>query len=294
MAAASRVLGKLAIVLSGPTYYILNYISCGIGLRESVRSAEGITGRRPESSSRERQGPRQVAGPLNLFVTPTDLDQILPWIMGGAKSGSNFPLTNYPPTFTLLHYKDSTGGFFEWSGCVVNTATFSATTGGFLNVNLDVMGNDETQPTGITLNSYPDVKSPYVMEDCVLLVNTTAYPFDSFSCTIAQNQDAKFFNNLTPQRYVPGIRKTTVNLSMPLGDTAALYGIAVASATVVATFTNGSDSLTITLNNVSSPRSAIGENANEFEQNWVGTATETVASNGTTITPEVIIANVST
>jgi hypothetical protein len=258
-----------AIPLATPTTSAIEISEESLKLTEVVSDASGLRGTRSHSDVRARKVSRAVAGSVTLQPTPADLDVILPYLLGGVKSGTDTPLAESLADFFAAIKRDAT--CFTYSGCKINKATFSASAGQFLNLSLDIVGKDET-----TTETFPTVtyttQSPFICSDCAVVVGGVTYAFESFSLTVENFLESKAFNSITPTRINATDRAVTWGFTFPSGDTTAIYGIA--SAAVSATFTNGTVSLAINSAKVLAPKESptVGSSRAEIMRPWNGVA----------------------
>jgi len=275
--AAAKTFAERFAIYDGSTNTVLNADDgSDIGLDDNIRSGSGITGRRAPAVARVRQGERMVTGNLSLMVNGPDLDVILPFVTGGTKGvGDLYSLANTVSTFSVKRHADTQG--FTYSGCKINQATFSAADKQFLKVMLAIMGADESEGS-VSLSDRLDTKSPYVFEDGVFEVDDTAYSVESFTATVTQNLTAKFFNNLTPQRFTEGRRVVGLEVTLPYGDASAIRGRDLDGAKFEATFTNGSDIFKIQMDKIVFPKSRLIVGENEFGFTLRGQAMEHIST----------------
>jgi hypothetical protein len=227
-----------------------------IGLQQQFINAAGMNGSRVELAARTREGTRQTTGQLVTAPTPAELDILLPWATGGTKSGNNIDIaeTAGVPARWLTTYRDGTYELYD--GVKVGSFTLSASEGSPLQMTLSLQGVDETSDTAPTTPTAIDTTAgPYVMTDCVLSVGGTEYQMRQFGLQFDNRLEVKFNGSQTPTSIHSTGLSATVGLSLPLGETAAIYGTGIAGVAVVATFTNGARSLTITCANVQAPKS---------------------------------------
>ena len=277
MAAALGVLEKLMI---GATSTVDTPLEMQEGstirLSENFLDANGIRGTLSHTSERVRRGTRIVNGTLNFQPNTVELDSLLPWIYGATETTDDFPLSD--STISKYVSIDRTTKVFVYDGCVVQSATFSATEGGPLNLSLSILGIDETVNNSGTQPSFTlNVASgPFVMSDCAVTVGGQAYSFQSFNLTIAHTFEAKYFNSNAVSRFNKIDRTVTWSLDFPYGDASAIYAPSIAVVAVVSTFTNAVSAglrLIFSSSAVQTPRESPTDNGrNEILLPWVGTA----------------------
>jgi len=225
-----------------------------IGLQEQFINAAGMNGTRVMLAARTRQGNRQVQGNLVCAPTPAELDILLPWATGGTKTGNIIDVSESAdvPARWLTTFRDGTYELYDG----VKTGSFSlqANEGSPLQLSMTLQGIDESDDAAPTTPTAIDVSGgPYVMTDCALTVAATTYQFRGFSLECDNQLETRFNNSRTPTSIHSTGFQARVSLTLPLGEAGALYGSAVGGVAVVATFTNGTRSLAISLAAVQAP-----------------------------------------
>lgn len=236
------------------TYVQLEFLEgSSLGLTEQFLDSDGMTGSRFRLAERTRRGTRQAQGQLTLAPTPAELDLLLPWCTGGTKSGDVIDPAETVPARCLRADRDGVVELYD--GLKVASFGFSASEGSILQMTLQLAGRDEVSSTTPSSPTAIDTAAgPYVMHDCVLTVGGTAYPFRQFSFQADNGLETRFNNSVLPTSIHSNAFRPQIQLGLPLGDASALYGSALAGVNVVATFTNGNRSLTITCAGAQAPR----------------------------------------
>lgn len=227
-----------------------------MGAQETFTNTKGIRGSRQQAATRTRRTQRMTRGNLQLSPTANELDLVLPWLLGANESTNLFALAETVPARYIKAYRDGTKHLYD--GLKVNRGVFSCAEGQPLQLALEVMGVDETTDADATETAaFAEGSGPYVMSDCVLSVGGTEYQFRQLSIEVNNALEVKFNNRVTPSSIRATDLIVNVQLGLPYGDAAALYGSAVGGVTVVATFTNGSDSIAITCAGVAAPKNPL-------------------------------------
>ncbi|AWM35906.1 hypothetical protein GobsT_63610 [Gemmata obscuriglobus] len=272
------------------TYTAIEFLEgTTLGLNQTLTDTNGIRGTRQHSAGRVRETQRQVSGTIQMAPVASELDLLLPWILGGNENADAFPLAEAVPARFVKTYRDGTKHLYN--GLKVNRAVFSAAEGGPLGLALDVVGIDEAVDTDPTeADAIDDDAGPYVMSDCVLTVGGQAHQFRSISIEINNALQVRFNNSVTPSSISATDLMVGVNLSLPYGDTAALYGSAISGVAVVAMFTNGNRSIAFNLAGVSAPKQPLplGQRGPR-DLTWAGTARRTTGG-----APPIAVTNDST
>lgn len=246
---------KLAFGTSNPPNYAMEYEgSLNFGKSQPIMKTSGIRGTRSHVVERTRMGRIAVGGSINLVPGPADLDLLLYYTAGTAKSGNDFTLAETIPSFYVGI--DKVAAMYLYTGCKMMQATISGSTGSFMGFQADIIGKTETAGTITGMSALvPSLSTPYVFHDATLTYGGSTYQFREFSMVVN--------NGLKPDRYMNSITRTdipeldrviTVSLGLPFtSDTLALYDIGITSAALVVTFTNGGYVFTITMPAVQFP-----------------------------------------
>ncbi len=165
-----------------------------------------------------------------------------------------YPLADTVPSRYMV--TDRVTKVFIYDHVLVDTATLTASEGKPLDLALGLVGKGEdfgnagTFPA-LTIDA---ADGPFIFSDCVLTVGGTPYNAKSIKLELLNHIDrTRFFNSTTLSSTTNAMdREVKVSLSLPYGDAVALFGSGDAGAgvAVVATFTNGSAVLTLTMSYV--------------------------------------------
>ncbi len=219
----------------------LDFQSESLAVAEDFVDTNGLRGTRSHSVERVRAGIRHIGGSISLQPTALELSHLLPWILGTDASGTTFALAE---TCQARYVSvDRVAKVFTYDNCRVNRATFRASQGSPLSVDLDVIGVDEAIANAA---SFPSLSidlttGPYMFHDCVLNIAGTGYSAKEVTIVIDNGLDSdRFFNSQTlSTAFNAKDRHISVSTSLPYGDAAAVYGSGAAGVAVNATFTNG-------------------------------------------------------
>lgn len=261
MTVAEGFQAKCGIDVSNPVTVAFDFKGESLKCRQEILDATGLRGTREWDIARCRDGRKHIGGGITLQPNKAEMKALLPWILGGAVSGSG-PFT-YPLAESLtsryVAIDRSQAGVFLYSGVYVDTATFRASEGQNLTVELGLIGQDETPGS---VGTFPAITvdatdGPWIFEDLILSIGGTGYKCKDFELTISNMVMARFLNSITASTCVAQDSKKTFTTHLPAGDAAAVYGSAgAAGAAVVATFTNSitSEALGISLVKVAFPK----------------------------------------
>lgn len=251
----------------------LEVLSESIALVETFLDPAGMRGTRSHSAERVRRGTRSVAGQIVCQPTPLELDYLLPKIAGGTKASNTIALAETLPSFYVA--VDRQAKVPVYSGCVVGAATLRAAVGSPLEVTLSVLGIDETVGNAGTFPALTfDVSGgPYVLSDLALTVGGVTYQCSAFEVSIDNALEPQWFNSETITRIGATDRMVGVTLDLPYGDSVALHGSALAGVAVVATLTQATRSLVLTMPAVQAPRNTpVSAGRGEIIHRWAGVA----------------------
>lgn len=200
--------------------------------------ATGIRGTRCRHNSRIVTGTYSVSGSIVMRPGQDEIDLWLPRIMYGTEQASDkFPLADTAPAtayFAVLI--DRVADIHQYGDCLVNRATFSASSGNPLVLTLEIIGMTESLPSwpGSPPNEWgvdEDADSnPILMSTGTLTLNSNTYQFEDFEVVIDNFLDAPFRNNETAAKFTPQDRLVTLRVNMDYTATSTLYGAETAIA----------------------------------------------------------------
>jgi len=266
-------------------------------LRQTVErsESEGIRGTRSRHGERVSQGLKRVGGSITMNPTPTELDRLLPRILGAAESSDSFALAETLPEFLVCI--DRIAKVHTYAGCKVSRATFAGSAGQKVTLTLDIVGKTETEGNAGTFPSVTiDLEDVYMFFQGVLTLNSTATAFESFSLVIDNVLDAQFRNSQTATDITPSDRIVELTVTVPYTSAeSALYttpstgGVGLTGIAGVLEFTNGSNELTFTLNSLKpqSQTPVVNNRTGEIQQQITYRAYQT------STTKEIVVGNVN-
>ncbi len=258
MAAAQGVLTKLCIDTNTALNTIntrFDFMRSTMARRGSLLNGNGLRGTREEDISRIRSNLYRVGGSISFEPNAAELALLLPWILGGTPVGTAYPLDDALTTRAIAALVGVRT--LLWLGCGVDRATFRASQGEPLSLDLDIVG--QTESIGTNTNAYPaatidTATGPFIFTDLVFVLSSTTYQAKDFELTIDNSLDKeRFFNSPTLVSVVPTQRSISLRATMPYGDAVALYNAGEAGVAVTATFTNGACSILFTMPAVAFP-----------------------------------------
>ncbi len=265
MAAAIGTFSQLAIgdTLALTTRY--DFQRGSIGKREQLLNGNGLRGTLEEHISRIRTNFYRVAGSISFQPNAVELAGLLPWILGTAASGNVYALADV--VLTRYVQTDQIVKVPAHAGCAVNRATFRASQGEALSLDLDIVGQTEgaivttTYTAGApgSAGTFPAISidtatGPFIFTDLALVVNSVTVNAKDIEIEIDNGIDAeRFFNSPTLVSTVKRDRQIKLRCTVPYGDAAALYAAGGSGVAATATFTNGGVSCLFTFPAVAYP-----------------------------------------
>jgi hypothetical protein len=258
MAAAIGMLNKLGIDSSNPVTKRFDFMDgSAIGTDEEFLDGNGIRGTLSHDISRVRRGNRRVSGNLMFQPNAVELSLLLQWIFGGTPTGSGtvtYPLADTLVTRFVAVDRNATN-LFTYDAVAVDKAVFRADQGQILQTNLDVVGKDETISGSFPSLDIDTANGPFIFTDLVATINSTTVSLRNIEIEVSNMIDReRFFNSPTLVTPNKQDRMITFRTELPFGDYYALYNTGPSGVAVVATFTNGSAVLTMTMSKVAFPR----------------------------------------
>lgn len=251
-------LGKLCIDASSidSNSLPIMILSETLAKKTTFIDTSGIRGTRQHDSTRVVEGPHVCSGQIRCIPTADELEYLLPWIQGSAKSSNNVDPAEAASTRNVAI--DRVAKVFTYSGAVVSRATFRATQGGVLELTMDVEANTVSIGNAGTFPSLTFASDdPYVFSGLVATIQAGAEDIMEFELTIDNQPDTGRHMNSTSRASIPfKDRLVTVNTVHPYtsDELGTLYDQAPAGANATFVFTNaGGDVLTFNCGRLQTP-----------------------------------------
>jgi len=220
-----------------PTTAAFETLSNTLGAEAPVVDPGGMRGIRDHQSERCRQGNETIRGAIEMEPSPEELALLLEWILGGTKSGNNYPIAD---TLSSRYVQlDRIAKVHTYAGVYVNQATFRGSEGQPVRLTLDLIGQTETEGNAGTFPAItPLTTPPFMFAEGVLTLMSSARSFQDFTLTINNALETKFYNSRTATRIIPTDRIVSFEASVPYDtNSTGLYGPAVAGAAATLVFT---------------------------------------------------------
>lgn len=279
-------LAKSAVGAASPIDEFITFTRFNVGAAvETIDTARDVNfGSRSHLLARTRNNYRRCAPSGSFKPTVGEWANLLPWVMCGAVTGTTtktYALGEAAATCSLAF--DDTQIQYELDTVAVNRATFAASAGAELTLDLEMVGVDfvtgGTFPAGLTADANP----PLLLNDLSLTVGGTAVNCRSFRLVIDNGINTqRFFNSAVLAGPVAMDRTVSVSFEVPWGASSGIWaaGAADAGVAVVATFAYGAKVLAMTMPAVRAPEKPLEVHVpDEVTLSWEGQALATAGGN---------------
>jgi hypothetical protein len=242
-------MGRFAKLGMGTTSTVdkpLDFASESVGKIPTVFDANGIRGTRSQHTDRTREGIYTVSGSI-LFPAPApkELDTLLYWTTGSAKSGNTFSLAETLQLFYLS--VDRTLKVYTYD-CIASRVAFRSSSGQPLSVQMDVEGMSETIANAGTFPSLTlETGAPFMFHDCVCTFGGTAKEIFDLEIVVDNMPALDRFVNTQKRSAIPTMGRVVSVLTRTPFTSDEIALITTSAVAVVATFTNGTVSCQFTM-----------------------------------------------
>lgn len=239
----------------------IEVVSASLIAEHTLIESEGIRGTRSRTKERVRRGLINVGGSVVLHPSPTELDALLPVILGATETTDTFALAEALPEFDFMI--DTGAKVYDFANLKVNTATFRGSSGQPLEVELDMIGKTVTEGNSGTFPALTfDTDTMFVFSDSTFTYDTSSsgadYEILDFELTIDNLVEARFGNSTTATSIDATDRRVTLAVTTPWtatdgegSDNTALYSVSsVAGSDGSLALVNGNQSLTFAFANM--------------------------------------------
>lgn len=247
---AKAFAAQLGMGAASPVTERYEFLSTTLAARTTIVQSGGIRGTRSKYSHRVRKASEAVNGNIVMNPSATEIDLLLPRILGGSTAGGVTTVADALTAFYIC--VDKVSKVCEYDGCVVSRAVFSGSPGQPLQLSLDIEGTSETEAAAGTFPALSiDTDNMFVFSDLTFKLPTTSIPISSFSLTIDNALETNRFLNSLTRTEIPALdRSVTVDVSMPYTtDNMAYYTSAKAATAQVGALVmaDGSSTYTVAL-----------------------------------------------
>lgn len=220
-------------------------------LRQSVELDIDPSIRGTRSRAKERSGMslKRVGGDITFRPSPTELDRLLPRMLGAAESTDTFAVAETLPEFSVLINKVAYA--YQYDGCKVGTARFTGQESQAIQLALSLFGKTRTK---VATGSFPavaiDTDTYYSFFQGVLTLDGDPYLFNQFDLLIDNLVEVLFENSVTASTVEAADRNVTLSVNVPFNSASSDLQDAIDNAETIAAslvFTNGGQSLTFTM-----------------------------------------------
>lgn len=202
-----------------------------------------------------------IAGNIEMELWNTDIAGLMRHMFGSVTTTGAGPYTHtYTPgdlvgkSMTIQVGRPDTSGTvraFTWAGCKISNWSISADLGEICKLGIDIVAMSETTATALATASYDSSLAPFVFTEASVTLGGSAYPVTSLEISGDNSLTDRFqLGSATSREFLPNdFREYSGRL---VGDFSSLtqYNL-IANGTesaLVATFNNGTQTLTITTN----------------------------------------------
>lgn len=215
----------------------------------------GLRGSLQHHAERVAAGTYKVSGTISLVPTADELEYILPYIQGAAKATNDFIPSSAPTAFVMAIDRETK--VITYTGCIISRATFKASPGQAMMVDLQVEATSESVGAEASFPALTyKTDAIYMHSSSVLTMVSSAREVFDWELSIDWGVDAdRFVNEQTRSRIIAHDRKISFRCNVPYSTANAdLYaqGVAGAGASLVLT-NSGGDVITFTMGSLKVP-----------------------------------------
>lgn len=208
-----------------------------------------------------KPGHQEVSGTVEMELWNADIAALIFGMFGNVVTTGTGPYTHtYTPVdltgkaTTMQAGLPDIGGIvraFTWSGCKINQWTLSAEVDAIAMLELDVVGMTETTATALATASYDAVLAPFVFTQANLTIAGSAVPVKSAEIVGSTGLTDRYrLNSATSKEYLQNDFREYTGTATADFENLTQYNrfINGTEAALVLSFTNGTDTLTVTMN----------------------------------------------
>lgn len=231
----------------------IEVVSATLAAEHTLIESQGIRGTRSRTKERVRRGLINIGGNIVLHPSPTELDALLPVILGGTETSDSFPLAETVPEFDFMI--DTGAKVYDFADLKVNRAVFRSSSGQPLEVELDLLGKTVTEGNSGTFPALTfDLDAMYVFSDSTFTYDTSSngadYEIIDFELVVDNLIEARFGNSTTATSIDATDRRVTLAITTPWtatdgegSNSTSLYFTTVAGNDGSLNLANGNQSL---------------------------------------------------
>jgi hypothetical protein len=200
------------------------FASCTLKKSENLVYTNGIRGTRERIDHRIVSASYAVTGNITLNPSVTELDRLLPRMLGGETAGGVTDIAETIPEFVIC--VDKVRKVYTYAGCKIVRWTLSSAEGQPIELSLDIEGQTESEAASGTFPSLTiDTDDVMAHSDSTLTLSGASIPVKQWSLTVDHMCDTARFMNSETRAEIPA-HDLSVQLSCLLGwtdDTEDLY-----------------------------------------------------------------------
>lgn len=238
------------VINDGSTNHAFEFVSESLRYGARYAVSRGIRGTRQQYGERARLIEERVSGSITFEPTPTELDVLIPWFLGGTTAAGVTAPGESLAAHTL--YFARVRKMHTYTGCKPSRATLSINQGQPIQLSLDIEGT--TRAIGAV--SLPSATYPtdniFIPAHCTLTVEGAARKFRNFVLTIDNRLDAERFYNSTTRTLMDALDlDVSLSASVPYSaDNEDLETAVVAGAAASLAITDGTTTYTVAFANL--------------------------------------------
>lgn len=190
-----------------PTSLRHEFVYETLGTERNLQSTNTVTGNLANLASSVREKSYLTTGQIAIQPSPAQLSVWLPRIFGGPLVGTDVALSNNPPSFDCLVYREN--GIFQYTDAVVSQAMLQGKTanGGeeleFMSLIVAIVGKEELINPGAWPLPEPALPTtidylPFTFWETELVLNGIDVEYESIKIMVNNKLDVKFFNKPFP------------------------------------------------------------------------------------------------
>lgn len=250
-------LAKLAIDVATPfdvSSEAFEFVREDIKLIKTHVESQGIRGTRSRRKERVKIGTEDVRGPIVMNPSVTEIDLLLPRILGGATSGGVTDVADALIEFQVM--VDRVAKVHSFTGCSVASAQFRGVKGQPIELTINIEGEDGTigAAGGFPAITIDTDATFFIFSEATLTLTGTSRLIEEFTLTIDNGLRAdRRFNSINRVNMSALDRRVTLGCTVPYTpDNTDLEDVAIAGGAGILVLTDGSTTYTVDFANVKS------------------------------------------
>lgn len=251
MAVSQSYAAQLGISASGPVTDRFEIVSATLSKTSELIIGQGQRGTRARKKYRVKKDMERCAGNIIMEPSVTEIDKLLPWILGGTTALGVTELADTLPTRVVTI--DKVTKVPTYAGCVASKLVIEGTKGQPLRWTFDVEGTTETVGAAASFPSLSiDTENFFIYSESALTLDGTAFESESWRLTIDNIIDTeRFLNSSTRTAFPVNDRLVTLDVTVPYdADGETLRDIAEAGIAGSLVVTDGTTTYTVAFTNL--------------------------------------------